>query len=95
MTDIAGDIDIRQKMHLYFYDPVSTTGFTPSPFNVKTKSPGLIPSYSRFGRSGKKFSDIRKNTGICSGVGTRGSADGRLIDMDDFIDMSDALYFLE
>ena len=79
-------------MHFYLYNAVSPASLASSALDIETESSGFIAPYARFRRSGKKFSDICKNTGICSGIGTGGSADGRLIDTDDFVDMLKAHY---
>src|SRR5659263_215083 len=46
MTDFAGDIHIRKKMHFYSDDPVPAACFASSSLQVEAKAPGLVTPVS-------------------------------------------------
>ena len=48
LTYLAGDIDIRQKMHLDFYQAVSPAGLAPPALDVETKPARPIAAQLRF-----------------------------------------------
>ena len=52
-ADLARDIDIRQKIHLYLDYTVALAGLTPAPLYIKTESPRLIPPVAGFWQLGK------------------------------------------
>ena len=91
LAGLARDIDIRKKMHFYLYDAISLAGLTPPSFNIETEPSWFVPSCSRFRKHGKEFTDMSKNPCISGGVGTWGSADWALINVDYFIYVVDAL----
>ena len=61
------------------------------PLTLKEKRPGLVAARLGFGQAGEPFADRREGAGIGRGVGARGAADRRLVDVDDLVDMLEAL----
>ncbi len=74
-------------MHFDLFDPVAAAGFAAPAFDIKTKTSGLIPAHFGFRQLGEQITDIAKNTGVGRRIGTRGAADGRLVDHNDLINM--------
>ena len=79
-------------MHLNFNDTVSLTGLTSSAFDVETETARLVTAHAGFGRFGEEFSNKCKNAGVGAWIGPWGSSDGRLIDIDDFVNIFESLY---
>ena len=48
MTDFAGNIDIREELHLNFDDAVAMTSFAASALYIEAESSRLIPSHLGF-----------------------------------------------
>ena len=57
------------------------------PFTLKLKRPGLVAALARFGQHGEEFADRREDAGVGRGIRARRAADGRLIDLDHFVDL--------
>src|ERR1019366_10419431 len=91
LADIAGDVDTRQKVHLDLDDAVALAGFAAAALDVERKPPGLVAARLGFGQAGEPFADRRERPGIGGGIGARGAADRRLVDVDDLVDMLEAL----
>ena len=89
-ADFAGDIHIRQKIHFDAAQAVALAGFAAAAFYVEAEAAGLVAALARFGKHGEKFADGRENAGVRRGIRARRAADGRLIDLDDFVDLLDA-----
>ena len=72
---------------------------TPSPWQVsqrppltlKEKRPGLIAAGLGFGQAGEPVADGGEGARIGGGVRARGAADGRLVDVDDLVEMFHAI----
>ena len=41
-TDVAGHIDIGQKVHLDFGNTIALAGFAAAALNIKAKAPGVV-----------------------------------------------------
>jgi len=67
-TGLASDMNIRQKVHLDFDNPVPATGLSSASFYIKAESPRLVSSHLCFRQHGKKLPDRGKNTGIGGGI---------------------------
>src|SRR5665647_555473 len=72
-------------MHFNFDDAITGASFAPSPPYIKTKPPRLVTPDTGFSRIRKKFPDAIKGPGIGSRIGARGAADGRLVNIDDLV----------
>jgi hypothetical protein len=87
VANIARDPNIGKEIHFQFDRTSSTARFAAAAFDVETEMSGLVATL--FGELciGKKAPDFVKHFGVRRRVGTRGSADGGLIDNDDFVDV--------
>ena len=86
-ANVAGHINIRQKMHLDPVDAVTGTGLASAAANIKTEPPRFVAARPGIRRSGIKGADQIKDAGIGCGIRSGGSADRRLIDVDDFVEV--------
>ena len=84
---ITGNINIRQKMHFYFNNAVTLTGFTAPAFHIKRKTAGVEAAQLSVLRGCVQVADVRKHAGIGCRVGTGGSADGSLVDLDHLVQL--------
>ena len=86
-TDLAGDIDIRQEMHLDLNDTVTTAGFTSSALDIKAETSLAVPFRLGICGGSEQVTDQIKHSGIGSRVGSGGTSDGRLVDIDDLVQL--------
>ena len=78
-------------MHLDLDDAVALAGLAAAALDVEREAPGLVAARLRFRQAGEPFADRREGAGIGRGVGARGAADRRLVDVDDLVDVLEAL----
>ena len=78
-------------MHFNLDDTVTAAGFTSAAFYVKTESTLFIASRLGIRRRRKQIPDLIKQTCIRGRVGTRRSADRRLVNIDHFVELLDPL----
>src|ERR1700686_2094217 len=83
----AGDVNVGKKIHFDAPQAVALASLAAATLHVETETSGLVAALARFRKHGKKIADRRENAGVSCGIGTGGSADGRLIDLDDFVDL--------
>ena len=91
LADLAGDVDVRQEVHLDLDEPVALTGLAASALDVEREASGLIAAHPRVGRPGHERPDQGEDAGICGGVGAGGAPDRGLVDVDDLVVDVDAL----
>src|SRR5882724_3706356 len=90
LADIALDVDVGQKVHLDLDDAVALAGLATAAFDVEGEAPGLVAALGRFGELGEPVADRRERAGVGRRVGARRTADRRLVDVDDLVEMADA-----
>src|SRR3954451_23898312 len=91
LADVAGDVDVRQKVHLDLDDAVALAGLAAAALDVEGEAAGFVAARFRLGKAGKPFADRREGTGIGRGVGAWRATDRRLVDVDDLVDVLEAL----
>ncbi|OPZ82264.1 MAG: hypothetical protein BWY77_00252 [bacterium ADurb.Bin431] len=87
LADLAGDVYIRQKMHLDLQDTVALAGLTAAALDVKTEASGLVAADLGLRQLGEEIPDGCEEAGVGGGVGARGAADRRLVDGDHLVEM--------
>ena len=65
---VAGNIYIRQEVHLDFLHTVTLTGLAPAALDVKGKPSRIITAQARILGRGKELADIIEQTRICRRV---------------------------
>src|SRR5690606_2404284 len=78
-------------MHLYLDDTVTLAGFAASALDVETEATGLVAACTRFLGAGKQVANRREQAGIGGRVGAWRATDRALVDIDDFVEMLDAI----
>ena len=87
MTDLAGDINIRQEVHLDFDETVSGAGLAAPALDIEGKTPRFIPAQLRVLRRCKQVADIGEKTRIRRRIRARRPADRALVDVDDLVEV--------
>ncbi len=77
-------------MHLDLFRTLPLTMFTSPALDVKAEPARLVTAYLRLSCHGKELPDQIEHTGVSCRVASRRSADRRLIDLDDLIDVRNA-----
>ena len=95
ITNLAWHIDIRQEMHLDLYNTVSGAGLTTSTLHIEGETPLGIASLLGILGTGKEVTNQVKDTGIGCGVGTGGSSNRALVNVNDLIQGFQALHLSE
>ena len=90
LAHFTGNGNIRQKLHFNLNIPLATAGFTTATFNIEGEASGGVPSHPGFRDAGKKLSNGGKGSSISSRVAPGGTPDGRLVDIDHFINVLNA-----
>ena len=91
-ADFTGNVDIRQKMHLDFQDAIALTRFAASAFDVKREPPCGVPLCLGIVRLGEQLPNVCEYARIGCRIGTRRSADWRLVNVDDFVQILQPLH---
>ena len=82
-------------MHFDLDDAVPLAGFTAPALDVEAEASGLVTARFCLGQFGEPVADGTEGAGIGGGVGSRRPSDGRLVDIDDFIQRVQAVDFVE
>ncbi|MBV6516800.1 MAG: hypothetical protein HPKKFMNG_02490 [Planctomycetes bacterium] len=85
------DMNVRQEVHLDQLDALALAGFTPAAGNVEREAAGLVAPLPRLVRLGEEVANEAKHVGVCRGVAAGRAADGRLVNLDDLVDLVEAL----
>ena len=75
VTNIAGNVNIGQKMHLYANQAIAFTSFTTPALHIKAEASWFKPAHPCIGKIGEQITDKRKDSRICHGIGSRRPAD--------------------
>ena len=68
LAGLAGDINIRQEVHLDLDDTVALTGLAAPAFDVEREPPGLIAARLGLGQARKPIADRGEGPGVGRGV---------------------------
>ena len=95
-TDIAGDVDVGEKMHFDLDDAVAlATGLLQRPpFDVEAEAAGVVAACARLWNGSTELTDGAEKVGVRRGVGARRAADRRLVDIDDVLDLFEPFHLL-
>ena len=83
--------DSGQKIHLKFIGAATFARFTTSRFDIEAKAPRLIASPFRIGQLGIETTNFIEHLDVGCGIGSGRTADGRLIDRDQFVELFESL----
>src|ERR1700694_1524010 len=86
LADLAGDVDIREEVHLDLDDAVPLAVLAAAALHVETEAAGLVAAHARFRHLGEQLPNVGEDAGVGRWIGARRAADRRLVDVDDLID---------
>ena len=92
LADLAGDVDIRQEVHLDLEDTVALAGLAAASPDVKAEPARAIAPHLGVLCLRKDGADVVEDAGIGGRVGAGCPANGLLVDADDLIHKFEALY---
>src|SRR5690606_2134431 len=90
LADVADDVDVGQEVHLDLEDTVALAFLAAPALDVEGEATGTVTAGFRFRQAGKPFTQRREGAGVGGGVGARGAADRRLVDVDDLVEEFEA-----
>ena len=88
---VAGHVHIRKEVHLHLDEPIALAGLAAAAFHVEAEAAGVIAARARLGYFGEQLAQRTKQAGVRRRVGSRRAADGTLVDVDDAVDLLEAL----
>src|SRR6185503_18088910 len=88
---VAGDIDIRQKVHLDLENAVTLAGLATAALHIEREPPRLITAGFRFRQAREPVANGSESPGIGCRIGSWRSPDRRLVDVDDLVEMLQAV----
>ena len=91
VADVAGDIDVGEEVHLDLEHAVALARLAAAALDVEAEAAGLVAARQAFGQAGEPVADLGEGAGVGCGVRARGAADRRLIDVDDLVELVEAL----
>ncbi|MBI1913732.1 MAG: hypothetical protein HYS12_03100 [Planctomycetes bacterium] len=90
-ADVALDPDVGQEVHFDLFLAVAFAGLAASARFVEAEPPRLVAAHLRLGQLGEQLTDQVEDAGIRRRVGRRRVAEGVLVDVDDLVDLFEAL----
>src|SRR6266508_5374936 len=91
LADVAGDVDVGQKVHLDLDHAVALAGFAAPALDVEGEAAGLVAARLRLRQAREPFADRGEFAGIGRRIAARRAADRRLVDVDHLVEMLEAL----
>ena len=85
MANLAGDINIRQKVHLNLEGSITLTGLAPSPLHIEGETPGTVTAKLCLRNFSKELTNLIPNSRVGGRIRPRCTTDRRLINMHDLI----------
>src|SRR6185369_15703929 len=82
-----GDVDVGEEVHLDLQQAVALACLAAAALDVEGEAAGLVAARLRLGQAGEPVADHGEGAGVGRGVGARGAADRRLVDVDDLVEL--------
>src|SRR5690606_28492503 len=86
MADLAGDINVRQEVHLDLHQAVTLASLTSAALHVEGEPAGRVPAHAALGQVGEQLPDDCEQPGVRCRVRPRRASDRGLIDVYDLVD---------
>src|SRR5205814_9999583 len=90
VTHFADNIHVRKKIHLNAPLAFTLAGFTSPAGYIERKPSRLVSAFARFRQHRVQIAYMREHLGVSRRIGSWSSADRRLINTNDFIDVLSA-----
>ena len=91
VADLAGDVDVGQKVHLDLHQAVAAARLAPATLDVEGEPPGAVAPRLGLGGGGEEIPDVPEEAGVGGGVGAGRAADGALVDAYHLVQVLQAL----
>ena len=91
LADRAGHPDVSEEVHLQAVRPVAVASLAPAPRDVEAEPPRRIAASFRIGQPREQIADLVEQLDVGRRVRSRRAADRRLIDVDNLVEMLQAL----
>ena len=91
-ADVARHVNVRQKVHFDFHDAVALARFAAAALDVEAEPAAVVPAQLRVRRRRKQRADQIEQPRVRRGIRARRLADRALVDVDDLVEMLDALH---
>src|SRR5699024_12014292 len=85
LADLAGDVDVREEVHLDLDEAVAGAGLAPAAPDVEAEPAGAVAPGLGLRGGSEQVPDVVEHAGVGGGVGPGGAADGTLVDADDLV----------
>jgi len=85
VAHIAGYIHIRQELHFNTQLPLPLAGLAATTVYIEGETPWFVPAHLALRHFGEQGADMVKQTSVSRWVGARRAPDGRLVDVDDLV----------
>ena len=92
LADFARDVDVRQEVHLDLHQAVAGAGFASAALDVEGETAGAVAADLGVIGGGKEVADVVEEARVSGRIGTGGAADGALVDIDDLVQMLQAVH---
>ena len=79
VANLAGDVDVRQEVHLDLQRAVAAAGFAAPALDVEAEAPGRVATHLRLGGFREELAHPVEDTGVRRRVGARGAPDRALV----------------
>ena len=90
-ANFAGDVNVRQKIHLDAPQPVALARLAPPALHVEAEAPRPVAAFARFRQHRVQLANRRKHARVRRWIRPRRTPDRRLVDLHDFVDVLAAL----
>src|SRR2546425_4831906 len=91
VTDLAGDVDVGQEVHLDLDRAVASAGLAAPALDVEREPSRLVAAGLGVDRLSVERTDMVEQPRVGGGVRTRRAADRRLVDVDHLVERLDAV----
>ena len=91
VADLAGHVHVGQEVHLDLHHAVALAGLAAAAGHVEAEAARAVAALARGVGLGHQLADRREQAGVGGGVAARRAADRRLVDVDDLVEVLDAL----
>ena len=94
LAHLARHVDVGEEVHLDLDRAVARARLAATALHVEREAAGQVPAHLRLLRGGEQRADLVEHAGVRGRVRARRAPDRRLVDVDDLVDVLDALDLL-
>jgi hypothetical protein len=91
LAHLARHVHVRQELHLDLDDPVALALLAATALDVEREAARPVAADASFRHGGEQLADRREQPDVGRGVGAGRPADRALVDLDDLVDLLQAL----